>query len=211
MVRTKATEDAALDILEWSTGCGHGRGQAPRDNPPPPPPRAPVSISWSGSPAAPLVAGHEHVLLRLFGNSSVDLSWGKRPARCKWLAPHHWIKIWLVTLHKVPEDSVCRTTAERSNRGLVGIIYRNTASRSPRGVGWVPHCIALCDHHLSVGTVHHKLVEFLELRQGNRSVYEYTQEFNNLAQYGGHHVNTDVKKAKLYHKGLNIQLQDRLI
>jgi hypothetical protein len=42
-------------------------------------------------------------------------------------------------------------------------------------------------------------------------VYDYTQEFNNLAQYGGHHVDTEAKKAELYHKGLNIQLQDHLI
>jgi hypothetical protein len=64
---------------------------------------------------------------------------------------------------------------------------------------------------LSMSTVRHKLVEFLDLRQGNHSVYEYTQEFNNLTQYGGHHVDTDAKKAELYRKGLNIQLQDRLI
>jgi hypothetical protein len=42
-------------------------------------------------------------------------------------------------------------------------------------------------------------------------VYDYTQEFNNLAQYGGHHVDSDAKKAELYRKGLNIQLQDRLV
>jgi hypothetical protein len=59
--------------------------------------------------------------------------------------------------------------------------------------------------------MHHKLVESLDLHQGNRSVYEYTQEFNNLAQHRGHHVDTDVKKAKLFHKGLTIQLQDHLI
>jgi hypothetical protein len=57
----------------------------------------------------------------------------------------------------------------------------------------------------------HKLAEFLDLHQGNRSVDEYTQEFNNMAQYGGHHVDTDAKKAKLFRKGLTIQLQDRLI
>jgi hypothetical protein len=56
-----------------------------------------------------------------------------------------------------------------------------------------------------------KLAEFLDLQQGNRSVYEYIQEFNNLAQYGSHHVDTDAKKAELFHKGLTIQLQDRLI
>jgi hypothetical protein len=59
--------------------------------------------------------------------------------------------------------------------------------------------------------MHHKVVEFLDLHQGNCSVYEYTQEFNNLAQYRGHHVDTDVKKAELFRKGLTIQLQDRLI
>jgi hypothetical protein len=41
-----------------------------------------------------------------------------------------------------------------------------------------------------------KLVECLDLQQGNHTVYEYTQELNNLAQYGGYHVDTDEKKAK---------------
>jgi hypothetical protein len=59
---------------------------------------------------------------------------------------------------------------------------------------------------MSVGIVCHKLSEFLNLRQGNYSVYEYTQELNNLVQYGGHHIDTDEKKAELYHKGLTIQL-----
>jgi hypothetical protein len=49
-----------------------------------------------------------------------------------------------------------------------------------------------------------KIVEFLDLHQGNRSVYKYTQEFKNLAQYGSHHVDTDAKKAKLFRKGLTI-------
>jgi hypothetical protein len=49
------------------------------------------------------------------------------------------------------------------------------------------------------------------LHQGICSVYEYIQEFNNLAQYGIHHVDTDAKKAELFRKGLTIQLQDRLI
>jgi hypothetical protein len=56
-----------------------------------------------------------------------------------------------------------------------------------------------------------KLAEFLDLHQGNYSVYVYIQEFNNLAQYGGHHVDTDIKKAELFLKELTIQLQDHLI
>jgi hypothetical protein len=56
-----------------------------------------------------------------------------------------------------------------------------------------------------------KLVEFLNLHQGNHSVYEYIQQFNNLAQYRSHHVDTDAKKAEIFRKGLTIQLQDHLI
>jgi hypothetical protein len=78
-------------------------------------------------------------------------------------------------------------------------------------VPWGKFRTAFRDHHLSVGTMCRKLAEFLDLRQGNRSVYEYIQEFNNLAHYGIHHVDTDVKKAELFRKGLTIQLQDRLI
>jgi hypothetical protein len=32
-----------------------------------------------------------------------------------------------------------------------------------------------------------------------------------MAQYESHHVDTDVKKVELFHKGLTIQLQDHLI
>jgi hypothetical protein len=64
---------------------------------------------------------------------------------------------------------------------------------------------------MSEGTVCCKLSKFLDLRQGNHLVYEYTQEFNNLAQYGGHHIDIDEKKAELYRKGLTIHLQDCLI
>jgi hypothetical protein len=85
----------------------------------------------------------------------------------------------------------------------VGIIHSRTSSRLSCAMGR-EFRTAFHGHHLSAGTMRHKLAEFLDLHQGNRSVYEYIQEFNNLAQYGSHHVDTDAKKAKL--KGLTIQL-----
>jgi hypothetical protein len=42
-------------------------------------------------------------------------------------------------------------------------------------------------------------------------VFDYTRQFNTLAQYGSNHVDTDEKKANLYREGLTIQLQDRLV
>jgi hypothetical protein len=61
-------------------------------------------------------------------------------------------------------------------------------------------------HHLSAGLLHSKLKEFLNLEQGNRSVFDYTRQFNTLAQYGTYHVDTDEKKAKLYRAGFTIHL-----
>jgi hypothetical protein len=59
--------------------------------------------------------------------------------------------------------------------------------------------------------MHHKLWEFLDLRQGTDSVYEYIRKFKYLAQYGGHHVDTDEKKIELFRKGLSLPLQDCLV
>jgi hypothetical protein len=65
-------------------------------------------------------------------------------------------------------------------------------------VPWAEFRTAFRDHHMSAGTMRRKLAEFLELHQGNRTIFDYTQEFNNLAQYGGHHVDTDQMKGAHY-------------
>jgi hypothetical protein len=62
-----------------------------------------------------------------------------------------------------------------------------------------------------VGLLHSKLKEFLDLEQGNHSVFDYMRQFNTLAQYGTCHVDTDEKKAHMYHAGLTIHLQERLV
>jgi hypothetical protein len=65
-------------------------------------------------------------------------------------------------------------------------------------------------HHLSVGLLHKKLKEFLDLEQGNHSIFNYTRQFNTLAQYGSYRVDTDEKKANLYREGFTIHLQKHL-
>jgi hypothetical protein len=54
------------------------------------------------------------------------------------------------------------------------------------------------------------LWQFLDLEQGNHNVFDYTRQFNTIAQYRSYHVNTDEKKANLYHTRLTIHLQERL-
>jgi hypothetical protein len=41
-------------------------------------------------------------------------------------------------------------------------------------------------------------------------VYQYAQKFNNLCQYGGYHVDTDMKKMELFREGLDSKLAERL-
>jgi hypothetical protein len=65
-------------------------------------------------------------------------------------------------------------------------------------------------HHLSAGLLRTKLKEFLDLEQGNPSVFDYTRQFNTLAQYGSYHIDTDEKKANLYREGLTVHLQECL-
>jgi hypothetical protein len=49
-----------------------------------------------------------------------------------------------------------------------------------------------------------KLKDFLDLEQGNHTVFHYTRQFNTLAQYGSYHIDTKEKKAILYRNGLTI-------
>jgi hypothetical protein len=70
--------------------------------------------------------------------------------------------------------------------------------------------ILLSTHHFSAGLLCTKLKEFLDLEQGNHSVFDYTRQFNSLAQYESYHVDTDEKKADLYRVGHTIHLQEHL-
>jgi hypothetical protein len=71
-------------------------------------------------------------------------------------------------------------------------------------VTWDEFHTAFRAHHLSAGLLHSKLKEFLDLEHGNHSVLNYTRLFNTLAQYRSYHIDTDEKKANLYHVGLTI-------
>jgi hypothetical protein len=122
------------------------------------------------------------------------------------LAPHDRIQIWPPPVYRVSEDSVCT----QQLRGLAGAWWANynTALPVDRHIQWGKFCNAFCAHHLSAGLLRSKLDEFLELEKGNHSLFNYTWQFNTLAQYGSYRVDTDEKKANPYHEGLTIHLQE---
>jgi hypothetical protein len=98
-------------------------------------------------------------------------------------------------------------------RGAAGAWWASYIATLPddHHVPWGEFCTAFRAHHLSKGLLRSKLKEFLDLEQGNRSVINYTRQFNTLAQYGTNHVDTDEKKGNMYHSGLTIHLQEHLM
>jgi hypothetical protein len=106
------------------------------------------------------------------------------------------------------------------------ILYTAQQLRSSVGAWWASNIAALpADHHipwgefrttfrahhLSVGLLRTKLKEILDLEQGNHTIFDYMRQFNTLTQYGSYHVDTNEKKANLFHIGLTIHLQECLI
>ena len=53
-------------------------------------------------------------------------------------------------------------------------------------------------------------IEFLNLVQGRMSVIEYTQNFNELAQYAPNEVATDEAKKVRYEHDLTLVMQEKL-
>jgi hypothetical protein len=51
-----------------------------------------------------------------------------------------------------------------------------------------------------------KHTEFMKLTQGNKSLTEYLQAFNNLARYATEFVDTDAKKIASFKHGLSPKL-----
>jgi hypothetical protein len=77
-------------------------------------------------------------------------------------------------------------------------------------VEWKEFKAAFRGHHIPIGIMDHKLNEFLALTQGNQTVLQYAQAFNDLCQYAGYHADTDEKKRDRFRRGLSTKLRDRL-
>jgi hypothetical protein len=226
MVRTRTFEELNLDSPEGS--ARRGRGQIPRGGAPPPPPQPSVSLEQ-------LLVMQNDLMRRLVENDECHGAECQQPRHQErdslysdFLATHP--PVFAVATDPLEVDSWLRTT--ESKFGLLHCIeYQKTlyAVQQLRGVArawrasyiaalpddhhvpWDEFRTAFRAHHLSAGLLHCKLKEFLDLEQGNHSVFDYMRQFNTLAQYGTYHVDTDEKKANLYREGLTIHLQERLV
>jgi hypothetical protein len=80
-----------------------------------------------------------------------------------------------------------------------------TATRPANQVQWAEFREAFRVQHISVGIMKSMHREFMDLHQGNQSVYVYSKMFNHLTQYAPEQVDTDEKKY-CFMKGLSTKL-----
>src|SRR6266540_1140256 len=77
-------------------------------------------------------------------------------------------------------------------------------------VPWTEFSAAFKAHHVPSSVMKIKLREFMALKQGNKTVQECVQIFNELARYAPNHVDTDAKKRECFLEGMSPKLRSRL-
>jgi hypothetical protein len=85
-----------------------------------------------------------------------------------------------------------------------------TTTRPANEVQWAEFHKAFRVQHIPVGIMKSKHQEFMDLQQGDRSVYDYSKLFNYLAQYALEPVDTDGKKTYHFMNDLSTKLQEHL-
>ena len=81
-------------------------------------------------------------------------------------------------------------------QGPVGIWWTHHRTTFPANIEivWDQFQTAFWGHFIPPGLMAIKHTEFMKLTQGNKSLNEYLQAFNNLARYAPEFVDTDAKK-----------------
>jgi hypothetical protein len=75
-------------------------------------------------------------------------------------------------------------------------------------VPWAEFQSALHAHHIPVGVMRRKYQEFRNLKQGGRSMHDYSKLFNHLTQYALDQVDKVEKKKNRFMNGLSTKLQE---
>jgi hypothetical protein len=110
-----------------------------------------------------------------------------------------------------PNDTKARFAAQQL-RGPARTWWDHFCAMLPADheVSWEEFKTAFRGHHIPARILDRKLNEFLALNQGNRTVLQYAQPFNDLCQYVGYHADSNEKKRDRFRRGLNTKLRERL-
>jgi hypothetical protein len=97
-------------------------------------------------------------------------------------------------------------------RGDASAWWANYTANRPADyhVPWAEFRDAFRAYYIPTSVMRKKHQEFMDLKQGGRSVHDYSKQFNHLAQYTPDQVDTDEKKKDRFMVGLSTKLQERM-
>src|SRR6266542_475601 len=97
-------------------------------------------------------------------------------------------------------------------RGATASWWATYLAMQPTGrqVPWTKFSATFRAYHIPPSMMKIKLREFLNLKQGSKTVREYSQIFNELARYAPDHVDTDAKKKECFLEGMTPKFWSRL-
>ncbi|WVZ64248.1 hypothetical protein U9M48_013800 [Paspalum notatum var. saurae] len=125
----------------------------------------------------------------------------------------HWIRIIEQKFGLMECDDYEKVTlAAHQLDDAAGAWWQGYLTQQERDhrVDWAEFKAAFRAHHFPAGLMELKADEFRNLKQGNKSIIEYTSAFNYLSQYALYEVSSDPKKQNCYLRGLSLRIQDRL-
>jgi hypothetical protein len=100
--------------------------------------------------------------------------------------------------------------AAQQLQGDASAWWANYTSTRPADyqVSWAEFRNAFHAYYIPAGVMRKKHQEFMDLKQGGRSVHDYSKQFNHLAQYASDQVDMDEKKKDRFMIGLSTKLQE---
>jgi hypothetical protein len=129
------------------------------------------------------------------------------------LEADHWLRVMESRFGLLHCTEVQKTlfTAQQL-RGDTSVWWANYTTTRPVDyhVPWAEFPDAFCAYYIPTGVMRKKRQEFMDLKQGGRSVHDYSKQFNHLVQYAPDQVDTDEKKKDHFMIGLFTKLQERM-
>ena len=84
-------------------------------------------------------------------------------------------------------------------------------SRDLKAVTWAEFQELFMGKYFPDTARHANTLEFLELKQGTRTVIEYVARFKELARFTDDYVATDLAKVRRFENGLKLSIQGRIV
>jgi hypothetical protein len=109
----------------------------------------------------------------------------------------HWLRVMEFKFELLRCIEVQKTLfAAQQLCGNASAWWANYTATRPMNyqVRWAEFRDAFHAHYIPAGVMRKKRQDFVDLRQGGRSVHDYSKQFIHLAQYAPDQVDTDAKK-----------------